>query len=413
MRTLSSGCHGAHHGPSTRWRPVWPRHTSFVAATFIISFIGIFVPASAYPQNSQRIVKVVSIERTIDPVVARFLSRGIADASAEGVSLIVLELNSPGGFFPSVGSVARAIAGSRVPVALYVRPVGTGVGPAVHRLMDVSQVTAAAGRDPKTRFDLISANVSELLKELNGRTVVVGGRQITLQTDGASITRESMSAGADLLSGLLRPDNAYVLLIFGIIGLLLEITTPGAGVPGAVGVASLIVSVTAFAILSVNPVALAAIILGALLFVADVKIASHGAPAALGIAGILAGSFLLFQTSPGSAIAGDSALRVSPVTILVMTALLATIMIFIVFKGVDAQRRRIVTGPNSLLGDAGTALDDFHSSDDRGEGLSLSGTVRVDGEEWSAVSMGETIRSGDEVIIVAAEGIHLVVVKRN
>jgi len=412
MRTLSSGCPGAHHGPLTRWSPARPRHTSLVAATFLISFIGIFVPAKVFPENSRPVVYVMSIERTIDPVVARFLTRGIAEANDAGASLLVIEWSGQGGGALSVDRVAGAIAESPVPVALYLLPRGPSVGSAALRLMGASRITAAA-TNLNAPVEVISADLPDLLKKLNGRLVTVGSRQLRVQTDGATIRRISMSGAADLLSGLLNPDNAYVLLILGIVGLLLEITTPGTGIPGLVGVGSLIASIAAFVLLSVNPVGLAVIVLGVVLFVADVKVASHGAIAVFGIAGILGGSFLLFHGAPGSATAGDIALRVSPITILMTTFVLSTILIFIVFKGVGAQRRRVVTGPDSLSGDGGTALEDFRPVDDRRDGLSLSGTVRVGGEEWSAVSMGETIRSGDEVIVVAAEGIHLVVVKRN
>lgn len=338
---------------------------------------------------------VLSVTKTLGPVEAAYLDSGIRFAGQSGASLVVIELESGSGYPVSVNSVRGTMEASPVPVAVLVPSGVPGtIGPSLLPLV-------SAGVAPKE-----ARTVPVLLRELNGRQVAAAGSRVTLNTAGAVIRYRPMGEMLTLLSALLRPDIAYIFFILGLIGLFIEITTPGFGVPGTAGGVSLLLAIVAFAMLpvTVNVAGLAVIIGGVALFVLEVKLPSHGLLTAGGVGALVAGSFLLFPR--------DQPLRISTLTIIVTTGALSALLIFIAAKGIGAQKLKALTGRESPVGKMGTALSAFGPADGSDESVPTEGVVRLAGEEWTAVSMGETVRAGDEVIVVEAEGIHLVVVRR-
>jgi membrane-bound serine protease (ClpP class) len=200
------------------------------------------------------------------------------------------------------------------------------------------------------------------------------------------------------LADLINPNLAYVLLVIGIIGIAVELSMPGIGLPGIIGGLSLLIALVALGALSVNFVGVLIILFSLVLFVVDVKAPTHGILTAGGIVALLVGSFLLFPSNPPF----SARTRISPLLIGAMTVLLGGVLTAVVAIGAKAQRRKITVGSETLVGQPGVALTDVGST----------GTVRVANEEWSATSIGDEIKKGDEIDVVDVKGVHLVVMRK-
>lgn len=230
-------------------------------------------------------------------------------------------------------------------------------------------------------IDLIAENVGDLLEKIDGKSVEVNNREQVLNTSGLETERLEPDWRSELLSVITNPTIAYLLLLIGVYGLILEGYHPGAIVPGVVGAICLLVALYAFQMLPVNYAGLALIVLGIILMIAEVMAPSFGA---LGIGGIIAmviGSIILLDTDvPGYAI---SRALISSIAIAGSLGLMG-----IVWFAVRARKRPVVSGREQLIGAIGTALEDFERE----------GEVFVHSERWHAVS--ESAVHADQAIVV-------------
>ncbi|WP_455383330.1 NfeD family protein [Salinispira pacifica] len=364
--------------------------------------------ARVYSESTAGSVQVLSVSRMVGPVEALFVEHGVEAAAEQHAGLLILDLESPGGYRSAVDSVAAAVRSSPVPTVVYLHPGGTAVPESLLPVLKAGTLSATLPGGALSA-DLSAPNLHDLLTRISqGVSLPSGG---TIRASTTSVHISAMGPLLELLSGFVRPDIAYVLFLLGLVGLLVEIATPGIGVPGVAGALCVLVSVASFSLLSVNPLGLILMVAAFALFVFEIKIPTHGILSLFGIGGIIAGSVMLFPSAPGAS--SVPTFHVSTVTVVAATAVLAAAIMLIVMKGVGAQRREITTGSTSLVGRQGLSVNEFGPPDGSVEMLPAVGIVRVNGEEWSATSMGETIRAGDEIVVVAAEGIHLVVVKRN
>lgn len=238
-------------------------------------------------------------------------------------------------------------------------------------------------------IDLIAKDVDELLGTIDGRTVDLADRQVVLETEGLRIVKIEPDWRSELLAVITDPTIAYLLLLVGFYGLVLEGYNPGAILPGVVGAISLLLALYALQMLPVNYAGLALIVLGIILIIAETLAPSFGA---LGIGGIIAlviGSIILLDTDvPGfevsRALIGGIALASS------------ALMLGIVLMAVRARHRPVVAGREHLLGARGTAEAAFDST----------GTVWVDGERWTALA--ETpVEEGQPVEVTGMDGLTL------
>ncbi|MBI3996637.1 MAG: nodulation protein NfeD [Candidatus Omnitrophica bacterium] len=239
--------------------------------------------------------------------------------------------------------------------------------------------------------DLIAADVPALLAAIEGRTVELAGIPVELHTANSQIIHLPMSRRQEFLTIITNPNIAYLLMLLGTLGLIFEFTHPGLAFPGIAGLICLLLALYAFQALPVSYAAIGLLLLGLVLLIAEVKIVSHGL---LGISGVVAltlGSLMLFE-SPGSN------LRVSLRVILPTVGTIAGIVLFIVNRALSAQRHRVTTGVQGLLGEIGVASTD----------VNLEGKVFVHGELWNAVSQ-RPIQQGEKVRILRVEGLQLLV----
>jgi membrane-bound serine protease (ClpP class) len=205
-----------------------------------------------------------------------------------------------------------------------------------------------------------------------------------------------MSFAGLLLAVLEVPDVTFVLLIIGIIGIVGEFHHPGTLVPGIVGALALGLALVGFRALGVNWIGVGLVVLAAGLFIAEAHAPRLGLLALGGLLAFVVGSRLLFVplSGPTHLISGT---HVSPWLIAIGALALGSYFLIVLRAVLRARRLPSVTGAEALLGREGVVTSD----------LTLRGTVRVGGEDWSAIAEVGPIGAGETVEVLAVEGITL------
>lgn len=240
--------------------------------------------------------------------------------------------------------------------------------------------------------DLIASDVPDLLRQIDGREITTQAGVVRLATSGATIERIEADWRIKLLAVLTNPNVAYMLLLAGVYGLLLEGYNPGTLVPGIVGAICLLLALYAFQVLAVNYAGLGLMILGLILIVAEAFVPSVGALGIGGVAAFVIGSIILLDKDvPGFSIARE---------VIGAVALAASVlMLIMVTSFARARRQPVVTGVEQMLQETAVALADF----------SYSGPVAVHGERWNAVTRAP-VRQGQRLKIVRVDGLTLEVI---
>lgn len=400
--------------------------------------------------------KVISlrVDGTINPVTASYIQDGIEKAKLENASCVLIHLNTPGGLLKSTRIIVTEILDSPLPIIVYVSPAGSHAGSAgvfitlaahiaamapgtnigaahpvgMQSVMD-STMNQKATNDAaafirtiaekrnrnlewaedavrnsvsiteteaiKNRVvDIIAVDDKDLLEQIDGRTININGRQLTLATRNAPVEKHEMRFIDRLLDLLSDPNIAYILLLLGIYGIMFELYNPGAILPGVVGVISLVLAFYSMHTLPVNYAGLALIIFAVVLFILEIKIVSHGLLAAGGVVSLLLGSLMLIRS--GSSL---EFLRISRGLIIGATAVTTAFFLFIVGAGLRVQRRKVETGSEAMIGLTGEVM----------ETLKPEGMIIVQGEIWKAVSLAGEIGKGGRVKIKEIKGLTLYV----
>jgi membrane-bound serine protease (ClpP class) len=413
---------------------------------FLIT-LAIFGPGTNLPATQ---VSLIDIKGPIGPATASYISRAIGIAEKRDDACLIIRLDTPGGLLDSTKEIVQAFYAAGLPTVVYVAPPGayaasagtfitmaadvaamapnTSIGAAhpvemgaggAEKLDDTmkqklenfasSEIEAIAqrrGRNAEwartavresasitaekaleTRvIDLIATNIPDLLKQLDNR--VVGQRK--LHTQGAAIASIPMDASEELFQLLWRPEVMLILTLAAMYGLIGELSSPGAILPGVVGAIALVLVLYMSAILPVNLAGLALIGLAMVLFIIDLFAPTHGALTFGGLVAFFLGALMLFNgAGPG--------FRLSLPFIISATLLTALFFIFVAGAGLRAQRLPIRAGRETMLGKTVPALGRV---DARG------GHVFIEGELWNAVS--ETpLEAGQLVQIVSIDGLTL------
>jgi membrane-bound serine protease (ClpP class) len=245
----------------------------------------------------------------------------------------------------------------------------------------------------KNVIDLVADDLSALLLQLDGREVNVKGRIVTLETKGLIIERITPDWRSSLLAIITNPNIAYILMLVGIYGLILEFSNPGIILPGVVGTICLLMSLYAFQVLPINYAGLALLGIGLAFIIAEMFVTSGGI---LGIGGVVAftvGSIMLFD---------DKYIAVS-IPLIGGTALVsAGFMLWILKKFSTLRHRQVVSGTEYMIGRTGTVIEDF----------SGRGRVEVDGESWLADS-DDHLTAGQQIRVEAIDKLVLTVKPNN
>lgn len=253
-----------------------------------------------------------------------------------------------------------------------------------------ASLTASAALE-RGVIDFIAEDISRLLAKAHGREVRLGQSLARLDTAGLKVLPVEPGWRTRLLATITNPSIAYILLLVGVYGLIVEFANPGAILPGVVGGISLIVGLFALNFLPVNYAGLALIALGMGLMAAEAFVPSFGVLGMGGAVAFAGGSLFLFDTDvPG--------LTLHWPVVLIATGVSTALLVLGLAVGLRAQRRRVVTGDAGLIGTIGEVL----SWSDHG------GQVHVHGERWRARA-ASPLQPGQRVRVAGRERLTLFV----
>jgi membrane-bound serine protease (ClpP class) len=404
-------------------------------------------------------VYAADVDSIIHPVSAEYMIETMARADHDGAALVVFTLRTPGGLVESTRDIITHMLAAKTPVVIFIAPSGaraasagflltiaadvaamapgthigaahpvSGTGEKMDETMakkaaaDVAAYarTLATGRHRNVSLaeeavnnsraftdeealhanppliDLVASDLPDLLRKLDGRTVMrFDGTAVVLTTAGAQTTPTAMSLRQRVLSAIANPNVAYILLSLGMLGLTIELWSPGAVLPGVAGGLCLLLAFFALQILPVNYAGLLLIGFGVLLLTLELKIPSYGLLTGGGLASFLFGSMILMNSNVPE-------LRVSLRLVLPIVFAVAGIAVVLVRLGVAAQRREAVTGVAGMIGETGRALTPIEPG-----GI---GRVATHGEIWTARAP-EPIAEGDPIAVVGVDGLTLTVRK--
>lgn len=398
-----------------------------------------------HAQEAEGII-IIELEGPINPGTAMYTTRGIDKAKDEGMALIVIRLDTPGGLASSMRTIIKAILNSPIPVVVYVGPTGAGAASAGVMVTVAGHVAAmapgtnigaahpvtAGGKDIETTMsekvvndmasyargiaeekgrngewvekairesvsitadealekgviDLVARDMDDLIASLDGREVTLKSGKVTLKTTDLKKVNYRPSFRDKVLKTISDPNIAYILMMIGLAGLYFELSHPGAIFPGVIGAISLILAFYSFQTLPVNYAGLMLIALAIIFFVAEVKVTSYGVLSIGGLVSLTIGSIMLFE---------DTGLSLS---VLIPTVLLVG-GFFVVVAGLAfrAFRARPQGGTEGLIGEIGMVK----------EPLDPEGLVFVHGEYWRAQSP-EMVEEGERVEVLSMEGLLL------
>lgn len=409
-------------------------------------FLAPWVLAAAVGAQAEQ-VSLITVQGAIGPATATYVARAIERAAAEGAECLVIQLDTPGGLLESTKTIVQAFLASTVPTVVYIAPSGAHAGSAGCFLTLASDVAVmapataigaahpvdagggeidetmkqklenfygsyiesiAAKRGRNARWaksavresasitaeealkldviDFIARDRDELLERLDGRTV--NGK--ALRTANATVTVIPMALREKVFQVIAHPQMMLVFTLIVIYGIIGELTTPGATLPGVLAAIALVLLLYLAAVLPMNVAGLVLIAVAIALFVIDVFAPTHGVLSAGGVVAFFLGALMLFDRS-------DPFLRLSLVWIIPATVTTALFFVVLVGAGLRAQRLPVQVGVETLRGKVVRATTRI---DARG------GKVFVEGEYWNAVSP-RPVEQGDTVEIVAIDGLTL------
>lgn len=394
-------------------------------------------------------VCLARVHGTIGPATASYLARGIGEAAGQGAQCLVIELDTPGGLLDSTKQIIQSFLRSPVPTVVYVSPPGAwagsagcfitmaadvaamaptttigaahpvGIGPGSGKQDDAmkqklenfssSYIEAVATRHRRNTewarasvresaaitsekalevnvIDLIARDLPDLLRQIDGREV--NGR--TLNTARASLVNIPMTFQEKAFQVLAHPQVMLILMLVVVYGVIGELTSPGAILPGVAGLIALVLLLYLASILPMNAAGLALIGVAIALFLIDVFAPTHGVLTGGGIVAFFMGTFMLFDRS-------EPFLRLSVAWVLPSTVVTALFFLFIVGAGIRAQRLPAKAGVGTMIGQTVTVLERIDAG---------GGRVFLEGEYWKAVSL-EPIEAGQAAEIIALDGLTL------
>ena len=240
-------------------------------------------------------------------------------------------------------------------------------------------------------IDVIAADVPDLLRQIDGRSVTVVGKTVQLETAKLTVVPMVADWRMRFLAVVTDPNIAYLLMLLGAYGLIFELANPGAVLPGVVGGISLLMALFALNLLPIDYAGMALVLLGIALMVAEAFIGAFGVIGLGGVAAFAIGSVMMFHASaPGFGLS---------LSIVVAATLVSASFFLLVLAMLFRSRRRpIVTGREALIEAEGEAVE-WHDEE---------GRVRVKGELWRARA-SSPLPPGTRVRVVGREGLILTV----
>ena len=396
---------------------------------------------------------IINVNSAITPAIARYVEKSIIDSYEHDSAGIIIMLDTPGGLDLAMRDIVKSILGSPIPVIVYVAPSGAraasagvmitlaahiavmapgtnigaahpvaiGVGGKMDEIMAAkvendavayavsiaekrnrnanwaedavrksSSITAEEALSIKV-IDMMAESVESLLAQSDGRHIVLPTGDVVLNTKDAIVESKKMGLRDRILTILSDPNIAYLLLLVGLAGLYFEFAHPGAILPGVVGGISLILSFFAMQTLPVNYAGVALIIFAIILFIAEIKIISHGMLTVAGIISLILGSLMLIESSV-------PALKVSLRVMIPAIVVISLFFAAVISLAIKAQIRKPTTGSEAMVGKVGKAVTDILNE----------GKIEIAGEIWNA-SSSTPILKGEGAQVKGVKGLVLIV----
>jgi membrane-bound serine protease (ClpP class) len=412
------------------------------------------------PQNIEatlpRKAIVITVDATINPSTAEYINSGIKQSKEANAECLIIKLNTPGGLLKSTRVIVTDLLDTEIPVVVFVYPAGsqaasagvfitlaghiaamapgTNIGAAHPVTMQGEQDsimnekatndaaafirTISEKRERNIQWaedavrksisitetealnenviDLIAVSVQDLLEKIDGKTISVSSGEKVLNTRNAEVINIEMDFKQKILGLLSDPNIAYILLMIGLYGIIFELYNPGAIFPGVIGGISLIVAFYSMHTLPVNYAGLALIIFAVVLFIAEIKVISHGILTIGGVISLILGSIMLIDTKSTLEV-----IKISWQVILVIVILTTAFFVFAIGFGIKAQGRKPTTGTEGIIGEIGEAITEMEPE----------GQISVHGELWNAESLDGSLAKGTKVKVTKVSNLKLLVNK--
>jgi len=411
--------------------------------------------------SQQPVVYVIKIDGSINPSTSDYIKRSIQEANQKGAECLVIELNTPGGLLKSTRYIVSDLLTSPVPVIVFVSPSGsqaasagvfitlasniavmapgTNIGAshpvntqggmdsvmsekvtndaaafirsisekrkrnvlwaedAVRKSVSITETEAL--RD--SVIDLIANDLNDLLAKVDGMEVETSTGKKILNTKNHVIVNFEEGWFSKILNIISDPNIAYILMMIGMSGIMLELYNPGAILPGVVGAICIVLGLYGLHTLPINYAGVALILLAVILFIAEIKVASYGMLTVGGVIALFFGSMMLIDSSSPLENAIEISMSVIITTVLIISGLF--VLLLLGWLVVRAHKRKPMTGESGMLGEIGEVFDDM---------IGGKGTVKIMGEFWKAeTSETEDIPKGSKVKVVAMHDLTIKVKK--
>ena len=421
-----------------------------VAVSILLCMLVFGLSTVRFCEEQKPVFDVITVSATITPPVAEYIMQSINESARGGVDGLVILLDTPGGLDLAMRDIAKGILNSPIPIIVYVspsgaraasagviitvaahvaamtpgtnigaaHPVGLGIGGGDKTMMKKVENDAVAyvmgiakkrGRNEEwvekavrksesitaeealrlKVIDFVSTDLKQLMEQTDNKEVILSTGKKILKTKGAVIREKKMGMRQKILATISDPNIAYILLLVGLAGLYFEFSTPGVILPGVIGVISLLLAFFSMQTLPVNYAGVLLILFGIIMFIAELKVVSHGIFTIGGIISLIIGSLMLFD-SP------DPALRVAWQVMIPALAIICLFFVSIIGLVLRAQMRKRHTGKEGMVGERGRAETDIHET----------GKAVIKGEYWDA-SSERPIEKGKEIKVASVEGLKI------
>lgn len=412
-------------------------------------WLGVFGVFLFTGSSAGDVLKIV-VDDAIQPITAEYIGRALDAAAANHDQALLIEINTPGGLVDSTREIIEKISTAPVPVIVYVTPTGARAGSAGIFILEAADIAAmapgtnAGAAHPVTLFgkpdetmmkkfendaaalmrsivgkhgrnvelaesavresksfteqealdkkliEYVAPSEQDLFRQISGKSFKrFNGSTVTLNLVDQPVRDFPMTLKQRILSYIMDPNVAFILLAIGALALYAEFNHPGAVIPGTVGAVFILLAGFALNLLPVRFAALILILAAFVLFALEAKFATHGVLTIGGIALLVIGGLLLVDGPIPE-------MRVHLVTALAVSVPLGIITAFLMSIALRARRNKIVTGEQGLVGEIGVAQT----------ALAPTGKVFVHGELWDAVS-SISIPAGERVVVRQVEGMTL------
>jgi membrane-bound serine protease (ClpP class) len=420
----------------------------------------LFAAAALFPLTASAAaphVERADLVGDINTIMSAYMQNAVSRAEADHADALLVVINTPGGISTSMDEIVTSLLNSRVPVIAYVYPSGaraasaglfvaqaadivamapgTNIGSA-HPIQATGQdlagdLGAKVLNDAVTRVrnlasmhgrnadwaeqavrnsvninaeeavklqvaDLEASDPVSLLNQIDGRTVTRPSGALTLHTANPMIDDFPMPFWQVFLNALINPTIAALLIILAGYGLITELSNPGAILPGVVGGIAAILAIVSLANLPVNIAGALLMLLALILFIADLKVPTHGILSVGGVFALVLGMAFLVNTGP-------IGLGVNPFVTVATGVVTLAFFAFFIRKVWAARRSPVFAGAEGMVGALGEAREE----------LAPEGLVFVAGALWKAVATSSPIHAGSRVRVTGREGLRLQVVPEN